>query len=109
MRIGTPGLTILPGQELQAQTESGMAHLAGTGPANTTCRTCKFWTHSDKSLWRPCFKRDLEGGLRPRQCNKFTKLVGRHGDAVSHDTVSCKYYEGAKRYPKIEKRVRKVK
>lgn len=103
MRVGTPHMKVLPGHELLIQSESGMAHFAGTGPANTTCRMCKHWVKNGS------VKRDPEGGLRPRQCDKFTKMVGRQGDAISHDAVSCKYYLGTKRYPKIEKRVRKVR
>ena len=57
-------------------TVPGMAHFAGTGPANTQCLTCKFWSK-----------------FRKRACGKFFDLTGKHGPQINGNPQSCRHYE----------------
>jgi hypothetical protein len=57
------------------QSHEGMAHFAGTGPENTTCKTCSWYT-------------------KDRFCLKFRRMMmTRKSPMVPADTPSCKYYE----------------
>lgn len=57
----------------------GYAHLPGTGPSHTCCKTCRFL--------------HLEG--RKFTCSKYRELTGRKGQEISPTTASCRYYEPA--------------
>jgi hypothetical protein len=61
----------------------GMAFFAGTGPASTTCGTCKFRGYVSEEHQAP-----IHYG-----CSMFRRLSGKHGPIVHKGNESCKYYE----------------
>jgi hypothetical protein len=79
-------LTKQPGMPNKADAVPGMAHFRGSGPSDTTCRTCMFHRYMRDDLPK------LYGG-----CQKYFALTGRHGPTVSGTNASCKYYEEARR------------
>jgi hypothetical protein len=72
-------------------THPGMAHFAGTGPDNMTCRQCLNWAHIAYDYRS---KTGKYGGLiQPALCRKFKAITGKSGDKVPDDAVACKYFE----------------
>ena len=67
----------------------GMAFFPGTGPALTTCYTCKFHGY---------YREHGVTGTRYKHfgCKKFFELAGVHGPVVPDDSKACKYYEKVK-------------
>lgn len=62
-----------------AHTVPGMAHFAGTGPADKTCGDCASWVMIPRS---------------PKmQCARYTKMTGQKGKAIPHSTWACRYFE----------------
>jgi hypothetical protein len=90
-------------------TPRGAAYFTGTGPKGATCRECRFWGNAPK------FRRDKEGFLKPRECQKFRAFNGgQNGPAIRHSTEACKYFESrddapAARKVKGERRPRRKK
>lgn len=79
-------LTKLPGVPTNDCVIPGMANFAGSGPAGKTCGDCVF---------RGYYRRretDFNKTYKHNGCEKFKKLTGRHGPAVSRDNPSCKYF-----------------
>ena len=73
-------------------TPAGMAHWAGSGPLDTTCRECRFWAAMGK--WRE----EGPGGSGlplPSRCRKYKALgmLKKYGPPIPHDTPSCKHFE----------------
>ena len=74
-------LTHEPGAPRKRDAVAGMAHFAGAGPEDTTCKTCIFFQHRS-------------GRRRTRfGCQKYFELTGRHGPAIDGTNASCRYYE----------------
>lgn len=76
--------TVNPDLEQQvARTIPGMAHWAGTGPAGSTCGTCRYFTSVSRGL-----------GSSTR-CDKYSQMMnGRSGPKkLPPETAGCKYFE----------------
>jgi hypothetical protein len=75
--------------DLEAQikaTPDGMAHWAGSGPDNRSCRECNFFEGRDYYA--------NGGGLKPAPCRKYQMLRnGRRGGRIPWYTKACKYFE----------------
>lgn len=67
------------------RTPPGMAHWAGTGPANKTCRQCEHWCFEGYKL--------TNGALKLGACGKYRELTLRAGRRISHDLPACKYFD----------------
>jgi hypothetical protein len=80
------------------QTHIGMAHFAGTGPVDKTCRECVYWMKRGK--WT---KADLmiDGRVpEPSPCRRYRNLLNlpnRGLPAVPHDAAACKWFGQAER------------
>lgn len=88
-------LTEIPGLPNKADAVAGMAYFAGTGPPGKLCQDCAFWRYLRKTTekWDEqrnaiTFRTYRHGG-----CEKYWKLTGRHGPAISGENHSCKYFE----------------
>jgi hypothetical protein len=72
-------------------TPPGMAHWAGTGPRDATCRECVSWRATGK--W---FSEGpgSSGAPMPARCTAYRTLgmLRSFGPAVPHDTPSCKVF-----------------
>jgi hypothetical protein len=109
-------------------TYPGMAHLAGTGPEDKTCRECAMWGMPSAFVeggppspyrYRPFVR---AGALAPnggelcgRRCQKYHRLIlaGLHvvrGRAVPHHAAACRHFiqnanpPAAKRDPPLRKK-----
>jgi hypothetical protein len=79
-------LTKVEGVPHRADVIPGMAYFAGTGPADTTCKTCAFRGYHRKSRFGNWY--------HTNGCEKFRVLSGgKHGARLRPGTSSCKYYE----------------
>lgn len=82
-----------------AQTHHGQAHFATTGPADATCRECRWWAHA-KQKWHPV----VHGGkLKDSRCIKFRRLTGRRGKPVPHDAAACSHFQPGEHVPEVVK------
>lgn len=81
-----------------AKTPPGMAHWAGTGPKNTTCRECISYQFNGYKSKRG----GISGGaLKLGICNKYLSMMKMTGSKVPFETPSCKYFELNKQAPPI--------
>jgi hypothetical protein len=72
---------------LVKQTSPGMAHWAGTGPANTTCEQCRFFGYEAPV-------RNGHGTKNhPTSCRRFFQLMKQHGRPLRPSTPSCRHFE----------------
>jgi hypothetical protein len=67
----------------------GMAHFAGTGPADMTCRLCRHWTGCGKDTG---YYAGLKGTLKPRPCDQYRKLMQEIGGEAPHDAPACRHF-----------------
>ena len=67
------------------QAKPGMAHFAGTGPNNKTCKDCK---HRG-------YEREAAGGrvYRYYGCGKYREIMGKIGAEVDSNYAACRYFE----------------
>lgn len=96
--IVTPNLTKTEIDHKAARTHEGMAHFAGEGPINHTCRMCEHWQVNRKQPERQ------RGNhlLKPCQCAKYTERNnGKSGPKVPYDASACKFFELNKQAPGI--------
>jgi hypothetical protein len=75
--------------EAQRNTAPGQAFWAGSGPKGQTCGNCLF-----HGYW---FELLNEAGLstgsrRSGGCEKYRRLTGQHGAAISADLKACEYF-----------------
>jgi hypothetical protein len=77
---------------------AGMAHFAGTGPAGSTCRECRFWQHVQYGYHSRVGK--YHGLIKPCACAKYRSITGRAGALVPDDAMACKYFEFSHDFPK---------
>lgn len=63
---------------------AGMAHFAGTGPDDKTCRECQFWRSEGWSAGGP---------LKAGACAKFRQMMQKPGPKVPHSASACKYFD----------------
>lgn len=87
-------MTEIPGVPSQAQVVPGMAHFAGTGPAGKHCDSCAFYGYWRKRAerWDDRLQQFTRRTYCYGGCEKFWKLTGSHGPAVSKSNKACKYY-----------------
>lgn len=96
------GLKSDPNDKKALITHKGMAHFAGTGPAGTFCRGCKFWKESGNVSHLYYSSGGKHGArLKPHPCQKFKHLTGSIGPGVPHNARSCKYFDEADKPPPI--------
>ena len=82
------------GNDLARQIKStvpGMAHWAGSGPADAYCSSCKFFGY-----WKN--KRNAAGEIitskfRKSACGKFHDLTGQHGPDLDGNPKACRHFE----------------
>jgi hypothetical protein len=79
-------------------THPGMAHFAGTGPDNMTCRQCLHWAHHAYDYRSKTGK--YHGLIKPAPCRKYKAITGKEGDDVPDDAPSCKYFEWNVAHPR---------
>ncbi len=84
-----------PAFEMQrTRTWPGMAHFAGTGPKNKTCRECIYWSNcgADPGYYSRSGKH--RGVIKPRSCAKYRTMMSNNiGPAVPHNALACKHFE----------------
>ncbi len=73
------------------ETPAGMAHWVGTGPANRTCRECKFFKWGGRYASKGGYH--TTGELKPAKCQKYKTLMRREGPPIKHNLLACKYFE----------------
>lgn len=94
----------------------GQAHIAGTGPAGTTCRECVHWHKWEKVktphglVEQPCepgynserFTKDPLG-LKRAKCNR--PIMNKANRLIPHSAASCRFFEPSDRPlpPRLEK------
>jgi hypothetical protein len=76
----------------------GMAHFAGTGPDNMTCRQCSNWEHHAYDYHSKIGK--YHGLIKPAPCRKFRAITGKVGDAVPDSASACRYFEWNVSHPR---------
>lgn len=75
-------------------TYPGMAHFAGSGPDQATCRGCAFWTGcgAEDGYYAKTGKHG--GTIKPRSCSKYRDMMrGDVGPGIPHDAAACKYFQ----------------
>jgi hypothetical protein len=85
----TPGYS----PELVSQirrTVPGMAHWAGSGPADATCGKCVHLEY-EKRTYND--SGDVIRVVRSSGCAKFHELAGKHGPPVPPSCAACRYFE----------------
>lgn len=80
----------LTGEEIH-QTHAGMAHFAGSGPDDKTCRECEHWGHQNPPS-RTSSKTLMGGELNDAICIKAKSMMGLKTPRVPHDARACKYF-----------------
>lgn len=99
--IASKNLTKAHGELQQniSQTYAGMAHFAGTGPRNASCRGCAHWIYSEAE--RLVFRRDPDTKvLKLRRCHKFQRMTQcENARAVPHFALACRHYDPDDRAP----------
>lgn len=110
--------------DLIAKTPRGMAHATGTGPVDTTCRTCRFWAGNNL----PVFEGDVwflmpgherrrwEGPVpAPQACWRYRQLKRGQLDSddrsarVPASQPSCSHYRAYDGEAQAERREIKAK
>jgi hypothetical protein len=81
-------LTADPTDAAARATHPGMAHFAGTGPADTACRDCAFWSPDHTKGSRP-----IETVTKAR-CRRYARLMQTEtGPMVPGKAASCRHFE----------------
>ena len=82
-------------------THKGMAHFAGTGPTDKSCREC--WNWKISGLSHAYYSKHGKHGptLKDHPCQKFRALTGSKGPDVPHESIACKYFESSDTPPSI--------
>lgn len=100
-------LTKFSSQSAVLKTHIGQAHIAGSGPKDTTCRTCVFWGQHNKVGYKYS---GIEGSeklhLQGEFCDK--PILNKARRLVPHDAPSCQFFDHNEHAPQ-ETRDRKRK
>src|SRR5262245_11700756 len=72
-------------------TSPGMAHWAGTGPADTWCSTCLSFGYY-KNV-RNTAGEVISSKFRKSACGKYHELTGKHGPDIEDNPKSCRHYK----------------
>lgn len=75
-------------ERAESQTAPGMAHWAGGSPNGEQCGKCAFYGYSYR-------KQNGDPGRRASSCEKYFKMMGKHGDGLDKRQSGCKYFEKA--------------
>lgn len=79
-------------ERLVSRTHAGMAHFAGSGPVEKTCRDCAAWSFDPRSGYHN--GTGAHGGaLRDHRCSSFRRLTGKDGNKVPHHASACRHFE----------------
>ncbi len=77
-------------QDRIKSTPAGMAHWAGSGPENKTCRECKFMLkHGNFST----NAKKNAGRLKPVKCAKHESMMGGKGASFDPATSACRFFQ----------------
>jgi len=91
-------LTADSGHAQAVDTHAGQAHFAGTGPADKTCRECRFWFSKPYLYYSSGHMKGQT--LKPVACSKYKKMMGgREGARVPHHAKACRYFEPSSNPP----------
>ena len=81
-------LTADPTDAAARATHPGMAHFAGTGPADTECRGCAYWCPDHTKGFKPVTK------VKSARCRKYARLTQTDtGPLVPGCAASCRHFE----------------
>lgn len=75
-------------ESAEARTAPGMAHWAGSGPDGAKCGKCAFYGYHYR-------KSNGDTSRRASSCEKFFKMMSKHGDGLDKNQLGCKYFEPA--------------
>jgi hypothetical protein len=89
-------LTAAPFDRVARATYPGMAHFAGSGPPQKTCRECSFWDHGHHD-YRAAGKQ--RGLIKPARCRKFRALMNAVGAKIPDDAAACRHFDQADPVP----------
>ena len=85
-------------EDLIRKSHPGMAHWAGTGPDDKTCRECI--SFMQKGHYSASNK--LHGSrLKDAPCRKFQKMMGKKGNDIPPTASACKFFEQNDRPPTL--------
>jgi hypothetical protein len=89
-------LTTAPFDRVARETHPGMAHFAGTGPQQKTCRECSFWDHGENDYRA---SGNYRGLIKPARCRKFRALMNVDGARIPDETAACRHFNQASPVP----------
>jgi len=72
-------------------TVPGMAHWAGSGPADADCSQCKFFGYAQSM--RNAAGEIITSKFRKTACGKFHELTGKHGPDIRGSAKACRHFE----------------
>jgi hypothetical protein len=84
-------------ERIRRQTYAGMAHWAGSGPSDKTCRECVYWVHYHNQYHSK--NGPYQGKLQDARCTKYLDLMGHVGMAFPDDAKACMFFEQAENPP----------
>jgi hypothetical protein len=100
-------LTILDAnfETQRMRTWPGMAHFAGTGPKNQTCRQCSLWgLPEDPREDYFSVNGKHHGVIKSRSCAKYKALMqDAIGPAIPYYALACKYFDKNPKPPAIKR------
>lgn len=92
----------------------GQAHIAGTGPAGTTCRECMFWRlfgkrkqggHVVEYVKDPAYFGKKHSSspceLKKQRCTR--PILNKANRLIPHYAPSCRLFEAAEKAPPIKR------
>ena len=81
-------------EQAYRMTAPGMAHLAGSGPDNRTCREClSFYFDKGKPEYWASSNKSTPNGLKPARCAKYKALSQVEGQKFPNNMPACKHFE----------------
>jgi hypothetical protein len=84
--------TAAPFDRVARATYPGMAHFAGSGPPQKTCRECAFFDHAKNDYYASGKHR---GRIKPAKCRKYRALMSVVGARIPHDAAACRHFNQA--------------
>lgn len=111
-KLFTKHMTLPEASNRIKNTHIGQAHIAGTGPSGTTCRSCRMWANLaiGGTVMEYKYSGDGTGDgdmlLQPSMCNK--PIANKANKRVPHNAAACLFYDENKSPPPIS-RERKLK
>lgn len=96
----TPHLTPAKHDAAIKQTFLGQAHIAGTGPAGTTCRECVFFHVKGKSPGHYAKRHPEAFTLKRGYCNR--PMLNKPWRKIPHYAGACRLFEQNENPPPIQ-------